>query len=312
MRLVAGMKSSAGTTDAGSRGRELFERYGLIALAMLAVVAIIVGKADLKAVSWLTTRTGDLLTPALAVLREPVLATRQLADRFGGLMAAVDENARLRAENRRLLVWQAEAARLAVENESLRELLRMTPVEAAPLAAAARILADGGGAFVRTLLLDVGAEQGLAPGMAVVDESGMLGRLVAVGERSSRVLLLTDLNSKIPVITERSRDQAILEGTNDGLPELRFLPANPAIVPGERVLTSGRDGMLPPGLLIGEVTEIHDQRVVVRPYVDWDRAHHVAVLRYRPPPLPEELPAALATAPTGAAVGQAELPGDGR
>lgn len=259
--------------------RAAAERFGLVLLLLLALLLVLLGKADLKLAAYLGNAGRDAVVPVLGALTRPVAALRQGADQLGGMLALEEANARLRLENRRLLVWQAEAARLAVENGSLRQVLKMPAVEEARLWTTVRIVADPGGPFVRTLLIDAGADRGIETGMAVVEESGMLGRVVAVGQRSARVLLITDLNSKVPVITERSRDQAVLEGTNDRRPELRFPPMNPSFSLGDRVLTSGRGGVLPAGLLIGEIAEIRDQHIVVRPFVDWDRLDYVAVLR---------------------------------
>jgi len=150
-----------------------------------------------------------------------------------------------------------------------------------------RIVADPGGPFVQTRLIDAGRDRGLEKGMAVVDAYGMVGRIVEVGERSARVLLITDFNSRIPVLVERSRDQAILEGRNGPLAELRFLPMSPSFAVGDRVLTSGRGGLLPPGLPVGEIVHVDERRVLVRPLVDWDRLDYVAVLESDPVPAPD-------------------------
>jgi rod shape-determining protein MreC len=115
--------------------------------------------------------------------------------------------------------------------------------------------------------------------MAVMTPAGMIGRVIAVGRRSSRILLLTDLNSKVPVIVERSGDQALLAGDNSAEPKLQFLPLNPRFRIGDRVITSGRGGVLPAGLMIGEVSRIEGSRVAVRPAVDWHSIDFVAVLR---------------------------------
>lgn len=260
--------------------RQMVRRYGIALLVLAAAALLVVSKADLRVARFLESRAGDLAAPALALLHEPLHALRQGADRLGELLAVQEENARLREENRRLLAWEGEALRLRVQNEALRELLEMPRVEDAPVRTAARILADSGGSFVQSRLIDAGSARGVAPGMAVMGPRGLVGRVVEAGERSARVLLLTDLNSRIPVLMERTRDQAILEGDNSGLPRLRFLPVAPGLAPGDRVLTSGVGGILPPGLLIGEIASIGEQEVLVRPYVDWRRLDHVAVLQW--------------------------------
>lgn len=181
--------------------------------------------------------------------------------------------------------------RLQVQNRALRELLRMPLSEPAVIRTTARILGDSGGTFVQTRLIDAGADRGVEEGMAVMGPRGLVGRVVRVGERSARVLLLTDLNSRIPVMVDRTRDQGILEGDNTGFPRLRFLPLVPGLAVGDRVLTSGVGGVLPPGLLVGEIARVGEQEATVRPLVDWSRLDHVSVLHWRPVPLPEAAPA---------------------
>lgn len=270
--------------------RHWIDRYSFAALLTVSVVLLVLTKADIRAIAYLTDRVDDAVVPVLDAVRRPVAAMRHAADQVGAMMALRDENARLRDETDRLLRWQAEAIRLEAQNAALRQLLRMPRLEQAPIWTTARVVADSGGPFVRTVLIDAGDDRGVAKGMAVANERGLVGRVIAVGRRSARVLLLTDLNSQIPAIVDRSRDAAILEGTNDGLPTLHFLPLSPAFRVGDRVLTSGRGGVLPPGLPIGVISRIDGKDVVVTPFVDWDRLDYVAVLAYRPVARPEDDP----------------------
>jgi rod shape-determining protein MreC len=283
--------------------RHWIDRYSFAALLTVSVVLLVLTKADIRAVGYLAGRVDDAAVPVLDVVRQPVAALRNAADQVGAMMALRDENARLRREADGLLRWQAEAIRLEAQNASLRRLLRMPHLDQAPLWTTARVVADSGGPFVQTVLIDAGAGQGVAKGMAVANERGLVGRVIAVGRSSARVLLLTDLNSQIPVIVDRSQDAAILEGTNDGLPRLRFLPLGPAFRVGDRVLTSGRGGVLPPGLGIGVISRIAGKDVVVTPFVDWARLDYVAVIEYRPVARPEDDPAAAAPAPRGVGEG---------
>ncbi len=266
--------------------RTLFERFALTLLLIASAGLLVLSKADVKLVRTVEEVVADGMTPVMAALREPVVAARELAERFGRFLAVYEENARLREENRRLLEWRAKAVRLEVQNRGLREMLAMPEPEAAPRRTVARIVADSGGPFVQTRLIDAGSRRGVREGMAVIDERGMVGRVVHVGEESARVLLLTDFNSRIPVVVAGSRDQALLVGDNTPHPKLRFLPLNPGLRVGDRVLTSGADGLLPPGLPVGEITAVGDQGIKVTPYVDWRRLDDVAVLDYRPVPPP--------------------------
>jgi len=151
----------------------------------------------------------------------------------------------------------------------------------------ARIVGDSGGSFVQALLLDAGADQGIAVGMPATTPEGLVGRVIEVGRRSARVLLITDFNSRIPVVVESSGDHAILEGDNSLLPRLRFLPMNPGFAVGDRVLTSGRGGVLPPGLMVGRIEEADNGKVRVRSHVDWSRLDYLSLLQTVGTPLPD-------------------------
>jgi rod shape-determining protein MreC len=271
--------------------RRAGSRLAVTGLVGLCVALLVLAKVDVQLIGYLTGRADDLAAPLLRAVNAPFSAARGLADKAGRLLALHAENERLREENRRLMGWQAEATRLAVQNRALRETLRVPGVEAAPLRTAARLLADSASPFVHTRLLDAGRDRGIEAGMPVMTERGMVGRVVQVGQRSARVILLTDFNARVPVLVESSRDRAILEGNNGPEPTLRFLPLNPRLAIGDRVLTSGDGGLLPPGLLVGQVSRVEDGRVHVAPVVDWSRLDWVAVLRYPGLPAPEETPA---------------------
>jgi rod shape-determining protein MreC len=260
--------------------RALADRLALGSLVGLSVLLLLLGKADMRLANAVAGHLGDAAAPVLRLLNQPIAATRAGIDRLGEFLALHEENARLREENRRLLAWQAEATRLNVQNRALRRMLNMPAPEGAAAWTTARVVADSGGGFVHTVLLDAGADQGVAAGMAALTPEGLVGRVVAAGRRSSRVLLITDFNSRVPVLVERSGDQAILEGDNGSRPALRFLPINPGFQPGDRVITSGQDGLLPPGLPVGEVGPLAGGKVTVRPYVDWTRLDYLSLLRY--------------------------------
>lgn len=271
----------------GAPLRALLDRSALGLLVGLSVLLLVLGKADVRLANYVGERLTDLVVPVLAVLDRPVVGVRRLFDRVGGLLAAHEENARLREENRELLGWQAEAARLTVENRALRRVLAVPPVEHPARALTARIVGDSGGAFVRALLLDAGSRQGVERGMAAVTPDGLVGRVIDVGERSARILLITDFNSHIPVVVAGSGDHALLEGDNTPLPTLRFLPLDPGFAAGDRVLTSGRGGLLPPGLAVGRIEAGEAGRLQVRPFVDWARLDYVELLGVAATPLPE-------------------------
>ena len=120
-------------------------------------------------------------------------------------------------------------------------------------------------------------------GQAVISADGLVGRIAEAGQRSSRVLLLTDLNSRIPVLLESSRYRAVLAGNNTDRPGIEFLPVDAQVSPGDRVVTSGHGGLFPPGQPIGVVSSVNDAVARVQPFIEWSRLEYVSVLRYDMP-----------------------------
>lgn len=280
------MAARGGWSKANEGWRQLLDRSALPLLLGASVMLLVLSKADLKLVNYATDRLRDGAAPVLAVLMEPVSTVRDAVDGIGGMLAVHRENARLREENRRLLAWQAEAGKLTIENRALRAMLKVPAVEAAPVWATARVVADAGGGFLRAVLVEAGAEQGVVPGMAALTPRGLAGRVVGVGCCSARVLLITDFGSRVPVVLERSGDQALLVGDNGPQPGLRFLPLDPDVRVGDRVLTSGTGGLIPAGLMVGQVTSVAADGVRVAPFVDWARLDYVSLLRYGGVPAP--------------------------
>ena len=269
--------------------KALFDRFAVAALIVVSLALLLVGKADPALLGAVGNRVSDVIVPALGVVVEPINASRRFAAQIGELFALRQENAHLRAQNGRLLEWQDRARQLALENAALRQLLNLEAGVAPPTAVAARVVADAGGPFVHTVLVDAGAERGVVKGMAAVNERGLVGHVIEVGRRSARVLLLTDFNSRVPVMVEPARDQAILAGDNSREPGLIFLPLHPRMAVGQRVVTSGRGGVLPPGLAVGLISTIDDDKVAVAPVVDWERLEYVRLLEYSRVVSPETL-----------------------
>ena len=279
-RLASALKATA----------SIPQRLTLAALLALSIMLLVFSKADTSVIRSINNHITDASIPALWMLRQPIAASSQLGQHIGEILAVYDENIRLKKENQRLASWQAEAVRLEVQNRSLRNALAMPTTEQPVERITARIIADPASPFVHTRLIDAGSDQGINPGMAVVTKDGMIGRITATGTRSSRVLLVTDFNSRVPIITESSGDQALLHGDNSPQPFLQFLPLNPHFVEGDRVLTSGRGGVLPQGLIVGKISQVSDHRIAVRPTVDWEHLDYVSILLNAPIPAPAATP----------------------
>jgi rod shape-determining protein MreC len=286
--------------------RAALARITVPLLVALSVVLIILGKADQAILEPLRKSAIDAAAPALDFLSRPAAFLDAALDRVRGLAAIYRENTRLAEENERLLRWQQSALNLAAENAQLRELLRLTP-EPSVSYVTARVIASSGGAYVRSIVVNAGRENGVTRGQAAITGDGLIGRVAEVGNRAARILLITDLNSRVPVIVEGSRQRAVLAGDNSERPELRYVEARTALRIGDRLVTSGQGGVFPPGLPVGVVAAIDGETVRVAPYAELPRAEYVRLVDYG---LANMLPSPLPLAGRGGK--RAELTGEPR
>lgn len=240
---------------------------------------IVVGKADLLLFDQLRVALADGMSPVLEALAEPAATAASGFQSFADIFELRRENAKLREENARLLQWQETARRLAEENAELRDLVKLTPQDAVT-SLTARVIADAGGAFARNVLVDAGSRDGVARGQAAMTGEGLVGRVAEVGERTARILLLTDLNSHIPVVLESSHERAVLDGDNSNEPQLVYLPPKTEVKVGDRIITAGAGGVFPPGLPVGVVGSISGDVVRVQPYAELSRLEMVRIVDF--------------------------------
>jgi rod shape-determining protein MreC len=259
--------------------RATLQRTAPPLLIVLSVAVILLGKADQTMFDSLRTTLTDDAAPVLNILSRPLGVAEAVVDRIGGVVTMYRDNLRLEQENRRLLQWQQVALRLSADNRELRGLLKVVPHHAVSYVTA-RVIADSGGGYVRTVMLNAGADQGLARGQPAVTGDGLVGRLTEVGRRAARVLLITDLNSRIPVIVERSHVKAVLAGDNSERPRLLYANEQDGIKIGDRVVTSGEGGVFPPDLPVGVVAALDPGGPRVEPDVELSQLGYVMVVDY--------------------------------
>lgn len=259
--------------------KALIQRFAFLALVATTFGLMLLGKADMVLVEGIRTTATDAVAPILDAFSRPAATVGRIVDRARELAALREENARLREQNERLLQWQQVARKLEAENRTLRGLLRLAPDPSVSFISA-RVIADSGGAFARSLLINAGARDGVRKGQAVVTGEGLVGRIAAVGDRSARVLLITDLNSRIPVVVDSTRERAVLAGDNSDRPQLQRLGIDARVWPGERIVTSGHGGAFPPGLPVGIVASVTETEIRVQPYVEWSRLEYVRVVDF--------------------------------
>jgi rod shape-determining protein MreC len=237
----------------------------------------------------------------MEVLAPLQIAAARLADGGAGifhdyfdLVGVQRENARLRAELAREENQRARLAELEAENLHLSDMLELKQALALGSAAANVIGGDASG-LARTLVLAGGADQGFEAGMAVLSTEGVVGKLIAVGPSSSRVLLINDHNSALDAFDQRSRVRGIVAGVVDDGLVMKYVDRSEDVKSGDTVVTSGLDGIFPRGLLVGEVTAVVREgpglflTVNIAPAADFRRLEQVLVITQRmPQPPPAE------------------------
>lgn len=248
-------------------------------LLMVAGGLLLLSRADPVTTDQLRLRATDLVTPFLDGLGRPVDGLARMLAQIQDWVWLKEENDRLRLERDRLLHWQSLAQRLETENASLKQLLNYVP-EGAPRAVSARIVGDASGAYAQSLLVNAGGVDGVAKGHIVLSGEGLVGRVIAVAPRTARVLLLTDLNSRVPVVVGPGRIRAILAGDNSDRPKLVHIGSDAEIVPGDNVVTSGITGAFPPGVPVGIVGAVEAKVPAVRLLIDRGRIDSVRIADY--------------------------------
>lgn len=259
--------------------RTFAHRFAYVGLIVAAGALMMLGKADAVLVERFRLRIIDTTAPILDVLSRPVDVVTHTVEQVHGWLAIHDENARLREDRARLMQWQTVARRLEAENAALKQLLHFVPEHEVRFVTG-RVVADSGGAFAHSLLLSAGLRDGVGKGQPVVSDEALVGRIAGVARRSARVLLLTDLNSRIPVFVGPTRTRAILAGDNTAKPKLVYLAPDTVVSPGDLITTSGHAGVFPAGIPVGVVKSVGDGEIRAKPYVDRERLEYLRVIDY--------------------------------
>ncbi len=261
------------------QARQAIARLTLPVLIVLSLAIMLVGRASPYVPERARTALSDALAPIYAVLAVPVESARDAASDIADVFSLRSENERLRAENERLRRWYDVAMALDAENATLKADLHWIP-DPALAYVTARVVADAGGVYARSVLLSVGPNHAIRKGQIALDANGLVGRVTEVGARSARVLLVTDINSRVPVTLEQSRAKAILVGGNTPYPRLMYLPDDVHPAEGERVVTSAEANAFPAGLPVGTVHYNSGSQPLVNPAANLERLEIVRIFNY--------------------------------
>ncbi len=283
-------RRSSGRSSRRQRNIALLGRAATIAAVGIAAMLLVLSRASPDRYSALRSGAADLVAPlwtaALVPLGEVQAAAGSVADYFKAV-----EKVRLLEGRERIYQLERERHMQALhENRELKKLLKVTEPTRERIGVFA-ISGSSTGAYVRYALISGGARQGIATGQPVHAAAGLIGRTVDVGDRATRIMLLTDVSSRIPVRVVRTGLPALLIGKNLPLLDVDLSgPSNAEVRVGDKLVTSGDGGLFPPGLPVATVVRVSGDMPEARPAASPDGLDYVIVERpYMPPmPVPEE------------------------
>lgn len=286
---------SAGGWKLGRGRGSIRAQLPLAICMMLAIVIVLLGRAEASIFDNARAKITDLGAPALTAVQRPIAAVQQWSARISELFSVYSENLRLREENNSLRRWQDIAFTLEQRVARYESLLNAVPNPELP-SVTARVIGQSSQPFTKTVILDAGSSQNVRKGQAVLDDRGLLGRIFVAGENTSWVLLLTDLNSRIPVVIRPSNRRAILSGSSSVSPSLQLDSGDAQVHSGDRIYSTGDGGIIPPDLPIGMVmVDGEDLRAGL--FADPDLSDYVQIVDYRavldPPASGNDLPISL-------------------
>ncbi len=252
-------------------------RAAPFAFFVLSLVLLILSSVNSNFLENARTGVADVTAPIFELFSAPFNKVADFTGNITGMAELRAENTKLIEENKRLNEWYQVALRLEAENNSLREILNVK-IDKKYSFVTARVYIDAGNLYVHSYIVGAGLDDGVKKGQAVIGEKGVIGRIVEVGRKTARILLLTDINSRIPVLIEGSNQRAILTGTNGDMPYLRHLPVDSQVEQGVRVVTSGHGGVFPPNLPVGKVLRGENGNLYVKPYSDMNSVRYVKIV----------------------------------
>lgn len=254
-------------------------RLILSVLVLVLFAIFLVWRIDSPRVERFRAQVIDRVVPQMDWAMAPVTGAVNLVRDFQSYQRIVQQNQELRRELQQMKAWKEAALQLEQENARLLDLNnvqldpRLTYITGV-------VMADAGSPYRQSVLLNIGARDGIVDGWAAMDGIGLVGRISGVGQKISRVILLTDTSSRMPVTIQPSGQTAMVVGDNTAAPALDFIEDPDLVRPGDRVVSSGDGGVFPAGLLVGQVAEDKQGRMRVRLAADYERLEFLRVLRH--------------------------------
>ena len=242
------------------------QKFSLIVLIIISTILIYVETIETKPLNYLRSSIKDIIYRGALVATVPSKGFSSLTNAVKNHVNLYSNYSQLKEENDKLKNNISKSDFLELENIQLRKLIEEQVTSSSNLISA-RVLLDKQSPYLNSFIINIGSNKDIKKGFAVLDGDNFIGRIVDVNFFSSRVLLISDLNSKIPVLIEPLAYHAILSGHGKSKPTLEYLPKKHNVQNGDKVYTSGKEGLFSPGIPIGE-TIIEDNIIRIKSFSD--------------------------------------------
>ena len=251
------------------------QRFSLFVLVILSVLLIFLETIEVKPLNGIRSFIKDVVYRSALIVSYPSKSFSNFYDFVEEHINLYSNYEELVKENDELKNNITKTDFLELENSQLRKLIE-EQVESPSNLVSARVMLDKQSPYLNSFVINIGSNKNIKNGMAVLDGKNFIGRVVDVNYFSSRVLLVSDLNSKIPVLSEPSGSHAILSGHGTNEPTLEYLSKNNGIQNGDKIYTSGKEGIFTPGLVVGKA-KIEKNKIKVLLFADLDQITFVNI-----------------------------------
>ena len=246
---------------------------------IFSFLLIFFSKSDYYLVNQLKSISSEIVNPVTKIVSSPVLFTSNVINRFQKLSILKLENLRLKEEILRLKKWQILAVQNSRENKVLKKLLNATNNNLS-LVKTASLVNRNDILFSKTININAGTKDGLINQMSVINHRGLVGRVIDPSINNSKVLLLTDENSSVPVKTISDGQVSLVQGSGDGIHLISsFIKEDTMPIVGDLLVTSGTAQIFPPDLLVGKIVKVLENRFYILPFVDFNNLDYVQVVK---------------------------------
>lgn len=267
----------------------ILKGFVMAGLFVIALLLILVHKIDIGVFSGISKGVFYVTAPLIHTITLPAKGISYAYKKTSEIINVYEENKRLAKENDELFLLKDHIKALKAENTLLKKMLHHIDIPQVK-SHTARVVGEIGNAFAKSLILYLGESyKEIKPGYAVVTPNGMIGRVDIISGKYARITLITDINSKIPVVSEKSRDRGILTGTNTNELKLIFTPLLAELQPGDLLVTSGIGGGLPPDIPIARIKEIKMDSITATPLFNSSEIEIVKILLYDITPSDQDL-----------------------